>query len=683
MCDARRTGSLVLRGATGRTVILYLRDGDVAAAFDQDEDLLGKCLVKTGALTWKELDEFTKFFQPIPATFAKVLVDQRKVDAEAVRKARNFAIRELVFEALSWDRAASEFYDELPVPQLVRAGLPPDGPGLSTKPLLMMAVTQLDEWALIRVVVPSDGDVPVPVGSDAGGALLELIDGTRSVAEVVARAAVGRFAALEQLKALVETGAVRLRDVDELKSLAEGLRDEVDNRDKRIALFQRAEELGLDDDAVCLWLADAYEARGDRVEASRRLLAVARKQPRSEDALGIMRRALRLRPDDGSLQRELIQRLIDQGRSEDAAMQVETYVAWLRKRGEPIQTLKAARSVLEQLDEFEEMLVLQAELSAEAGNRAQAVRLYGRIARIRLDSDLADEFSLDERVDVLERILALEPSELDTRWRLVQLLSPTRTEQAAAELQEFIAHGRGGDDPRLAEAYELLQELDPTLSLTGARAEACLDAGDKDGAEALLRAALADGAAAPDEAVVDACERLFSVARTPESHDLLATALLESGQLKRGLAELGLLGADHARGGDDEAALAAYAKALEYDPFDWGTRSALAEVLLELGSPSEWLDNLRALVDIARIRGDGDTSRATLGVYVQEAPEDVAARMRWVQELVACKDESALEHLLEFAVDHAAQSNKGLVAWAIEQAKTLDAPPEWFEGLEA
>ena len=82
--------------------------------------------------------------------------------------------------------------------------------------------------------------------------------------------------------------------------------------------------------------------------------------------LKITRRALKLRPDDGALQRELIQRLIGEERDEEAALQLEQYVAWLRERGDPIAAYRAARPLLAELDEFEESFLLCSELGIRA-----------------------------------------------------------------------------------------------------------------------------------------------------------------------------------------------------------------------------------------------------------------------------------------------------------------------------
>jgi tetratricopeptide (TPR) repeat protein len=280
---------------------------------------------------------------------------------------------------------------------------------------------------------------------------------------------------------------------------------------------------------------------------------------------------------------------------------------------------------------------------------------------------LAEEFTFEEGTEILGRILELVPEDLDSRHRLASLLVVKRPQDAILELKEFVRHASrlSEADPRLADVYETLSSLDPALPLTGPKVNAYLDAGNKDAAERELRASLET--TTPDLDLLQAFERLHKGTDSQSTHELLAKALLESGQVRRGVAELGRLAVRATDSGDDGGALAAYEMALDFDPFDWETRSALAELLLV----SEWLTNLRALCDIARIRGDTEIASAMLGVYVREAPDDLCSRLEWIETLIASESADALTALSEFESTCEDQQNLGLRNWAREQAKRL------------
>lgn len=684
LCDARRTGTLVLTGPDSRMAYLYMRDGALAAAFDGDPEFLGKALVKTRALEWEQLAEFNEFFRPTPATLDRLLIEQKRADDIALREAREFVVRELVCEVLTWQRPRSEFHEGAPLPELARVNLPHESTTLPTKPLIMNGVYQLDEWTRVRDVVRSDGDVPIP--TDEGPApegrsaeVFELVDGERTVSELVALARMSRFDANDELRDLIEKGSVRLLGRRELVELGRRLQETAEpTSETLIAIYERAEELGTDDDDLRLWLAKAREARGDFEEASRRYLQVARSKRAEKGATGALRRALMLRPDDGALQRELIQKFFDEGRMEDAALQLERYVEWLRERGDPIAAYRAARPLLEQLDEFEEMLVLHAELSAESGNPSEATGLYRRIAAIRLDSELSEEFSNEEQVEVLDKVLALEPADLDVRWRLTQLLIEGKSERAAQELQAFV--DRGPKDERVLQAYDQLGELQPERSLVGPRAEALLSRGELDQAQLLLASAL-EQEGDLDDALLPTFEAFHAAQRNSTSHELLARALLKASRVRLGITSLLALGAKQLENEEEDDALRTYELALRHDPYDWTCRSALAELLLLGGTPDAWRENLRALVDIARIGGRLDVAVETLKVYTNEVPGDPAARLELVRLQLQRGGGQALADLRAFALSCVESEDRGLLRWAIDEAKARSAPESWFEGL--
>lgn len=524
LCDAGRTGTLVLTGPSQGSAYLYLRAGELAAAFDGDPDFLGRALVKVGALSAEQLHELLGFFRPTPATLARTLLERGQLEEADLGRTHAFVIQELLAEVLSWERPRPEFHDGPPLPELVRVDLPHPGVSLPTKATLMNAVCQLDEWGPIRATLPSDRDVPVRVREgERDDPLLSLVDGVRDVGEVVALAPMPRLEASSSLAEHARAGRLRLLEVEELLQLAERA-----TAWKLIAVCERVEELDPGRAGLGLRLAEAYEALGQFEAASRRFLELARELRRSpegrDQSTALIRRAYELRPEDGSLQRRLIEQLIEQDELEEAALQAEAYVDLLRGRGDPIATLRAARGLLEQLSEFQEMLVLQAELSAEAGNRLEAVRLFRRVAEIRLGAP-EDEYDAEEKLEVLEQIIELDPEELnrlaadmvgrgerraaqdvyrevlrgnpfdlDCREALAGLL--VAPEERAARLENLRALARlariGGEPPRAVAALErYLEELpdDPD-----ARTEllACrLEIGGAEGLSGLKQFALA------------------------------------------------------------------------------------------------------------------------------------------------------------------------------------------------
>lgn len=684
LCDARRSGTLVLQGVGVRAPrsFLYLRAGALAAAWDGDLEVLGKALVKTRALEWARLRELLDFFRPAPAALERLLREQQVVGEAQLREARAFIVREVLTDALTWSDVRPEFHEGPPLPELLRVDLLRDDFELPTRPCLMQAAYQRDEWARFREVVPSDGDVvrltpgarpPTGVAAEVVG----LVDGERDVGTVIAQARLGRAEAAAHLRGLIERGEARPLNGEELLELARHLR-----RPGAVAppwlvrLLARAEELGALDEDARVWLGEEHEARGDRDEASRQFVAIgrqlARVPERRDESTRLLRRALDLRPDDGALHRELVESLLAQGRLEDAAVQAEGYVDWLRARRDAGTVLRATRDLLEQLESFEEILILRAELTEAAGDPVAALHLFRRVAEGRLEGELAAEFSLEEKTTALRRVVALDPQDRRSRLRLAKLLADTDGAAALAELDHVLI---GAREARVAPAdriaaCELMRRLAPSRPITAWLADAWLDAGVHDTAAQALRASL-DAGGAPEPGLVASAERLVAAVDRLEHRDLLARALVSAGEARRAVGVLEGIAVAAIAAGDRPRALAALRSATRVDPFVRTARLALDVALESEGAPAERLENLRALVAIARVERDPGLAARCLADVCALAPDDRVAALELLQTRLERGGGEAADGLKAFLEECARTKDEGLAAWARERARAL------------
>lgn len=689
LSDARRSGTLVVRGP--RTAYLYMRLGDLAAGYSGDPEFLGKALVKTGALTWDEFAKFKEFSGATPATFETLLLEQDRVSPHAVRRAHEFSVREVLGEIVTWAESHTRLREGSPPSELVRVNLPPDDVSVPTKPALLEAIYQLDEWPRIRGAIPSDRDIPNPIGGGASGSkaeLLGLVDGQRDVEEIVVRASMSRFDAMVGLRELHEEGLIQLMDFDGLIALSRRLRGSntaLETPEKLIKLYERAEELGHLSVEAGQWVAEAHEVRGDLAAASARYLSLGRLLADHPDTRGeatnLFKKALALRPEDDSLQRELIESLIRQGRMEDAALQAEVYVAWLRESKEPAFAFRAAREVLEKLEEFEEILVLQAELCVDVGNVAQAITLYRRIAEVRLESD---EFEPEEKADALQRILELAPNDRDVQFALGRILFASQPERAIEVLRAFVrgaeADGESARDERVVEAYQLLSRLSPGEDVSGPLALATLSCGDTKKAQQILHEALQrPGKLAAD--LIPVFRKLLALNKNAQNHLQLAQALIRVGNLDQGVAELRVLAARALGKGNKALALRAYRTALGHNPFDRTIRMALSGLLKGGQDQQARLLNLRALAHIAQVEGKYDLAISTLESLLSEDPMTVSALAQLMECHLHRDGPKALGRLRKFALECRRSGDMSLVRWAVSQAQRLRARPDWFKDL--
>ena len=142
---------------------------------------------------------------------ARALVEAEALDVAVVRGVAQEQTRDAVFDLLRWPEGAFSFVVD-------EAGRDEVGISLSSETLVAETAERLARWREVSAVVPDGASVPTPCAPSDGEvtlrarelALLSLLDGRRSVRDVVALSGRGEFAVVEDLAGLVERGLVAL-----------------------------------------------------------------------------------------------------------------------------------------------------------------------------------------------------------------------------------------------------------------------------------------------------------------------------------------------------------------------------------------------------------------------------------------------------------------------------------------
>jgi DNA-binding response OmpR family regulator len=236
-----KTGQLVV-GDDKTEVTISIRDGliDLVQARGAGTEFrLGRYIVEHGLATPADIERILRDNSPTPLPppfegekvimpkeesptagrrlLGDLLVDSGRVTRDQLREALARQSSELVYELVRWPRGRFEFRLD-PLPALAtsaRLGLP-------VASVVMEGFRRVDEWRVVEATLGSFDAVLLadPAAIDALGAdrlakpeqkLLDMIDGERSVREIVAQSHMSSFDACKILFSLLEARLVRRR----------------------------------------------------------------------------------------------------------------------------------------------------------------------------------------------------------------------------------------------------------------------------------------------------------------------------------------------------------------------------------------------------------------------------------------------------------------------------------------
>ncbi len=211
----KKSGGLHLRRATTRASV-YFRDGAVTGASSDDgRQALARRVVGSAGVGETELTAAVERSANEGIGVSRALLDAGAVDPDFLRSLVAEQIVDAVFDLLRWSEGDFSFTVDEPGPDDV-------GISLGVEPVVNDARSRLESWDHACRVVPSPETVlalPVgvredPVVTRGEWALLALVDGRRTVAELVALAGRGDYAVVSQLAALIERGLLKVRTQD-------------------------------------------------------------------------------------------------------------------------------------------------------------------------------------------------------------------------------------------------------------------------------------------------------------------------------------------------------------------------------------------------------------------------------------------------------------------------------------
>jgi len=681
LADNRRTGVLRVKSKGQEKSVLF-RNGNInMVSTPMKSTMLGEALVKTKVIDEETLRDAMDQQKKEGEKLGAVLIRMEKISEGDLVKALQFQVTEEVCELFTWEDVFCEFIAGDPSPAAYGVDDFSKKVSLVSGSLVMEAARRIDEWEHIRKTLPSVKDVLVlkkrPDAQFRGTLKEELVrwvDGLRDVEEIIDRARMSRFNTLKIIKDLIDEGYIRSRTSRELVEAAKlvtskGRGKRESGVSKIIKLYERAEELGINNPKLSLWLAQAYERLKKQKESVTRYKTLGKEsleKGKIEEAVKHYRKIVAMNPDDLESHEQLVDALLNAKHTDDARKEGVSLVTKFRFAGRASDALQIAVKLEECAHADPKLLGALAELYLDAGDRIQALILYESLAE--LCENLPD---LEEAIATYRRMLEIDNENIDAHFRMAQALTKIgRTGEAVQRykvLADILTSSGVLDDSInwqfLINVYEHLVAIEPGNVLAREwLADAYISKKNIPKAVENLRALMDNFTprTEPREKIRPLKKLVDLVPGDLNVREVLAYALKDAGDQEEAIGEFAELANLALEAGYDDLALKAFGEAVGMDPSDGGAREGLGRVYIKSGRAHEAAEAFRDAAVLFRTAGRMNKAMVLLRNAIEADPDrldpmlDLASIHRRQEDLA-----SAQATLREFATKSQARKNLG------------------------
>lgn len=208
----KKSGTLLVQDKNRKVEILFDQGGIVSARHEPSEDRfdLGAMLTRSGLISRAQLTAARKEERESLKPLEQVLLSSRAVQLEELKETRSLAQLETIYSLFLW-KAGDYSFEPGPVTYPQQYTTP-----ISSEQVLMDGYRLKDEWPLIEKTIPDTlSKLSRVEGADKAKRgdqekILQLIDGERTIEDILFLARAGRFETLKTLRELIEAGLVEI-----------------------------------------------------------------------------------------------------------------------------------------------------------------------------------------------------------------------------------------------------------------------------------------------------------------------------------------------------------------------------------------------------------------------------------------------------------------------------------------
>jgi hypothetical protein len=210
--NEQKTGVLEVRDGV-HVVKIFFHEGTIIYATSSEKKYsLGNLLRRKGILSKVELEKCLALAKKKKQKLGSVLVEKGHISTEGLKSALHYQVKEILYNLFIWKTGEFEYRDK---PLNVEGKLITQ---MNTMSIVLEATRRIDEWSVLKKVIPNDQLVFKVSGKNQGRdnvtknewRILSLINGRRTLRKLIDESGYSDFAAFKIVYSLMMSGLIEI-----------------------------------------------------------------------------------------------------------------------------------------------------------------------------------------------------------------------------------------------------------------------------------------------------------------------------------------------------------------------------------------------------------------------------------------------------------------------------------------
>jgi tetratricopeptide (TPR) repeat protein len=212
----RKTGTLIVTTPVFNKKVYLMKGDAIFASSTYEDDRLGEMLIKAGKITLEQYDESVELLKKTGKRQGAILVERGYLSPKDLFWGVKYQVKEIIYSLFQIEDATYEFQEgEIPQQEVITLKM-------STGNLIYEGAKRIDNWTRIKKEMPH-ADIVLKLSSDPVSLfqdielsqqdrkMLSIIDGTKTIKQLISSSWIGSFEATKILYVLWSIGVIQER----------------------------------------------------------------------------------------------------------------------------------------------------------------------------------------------------------------------------------------------------------------------------------------------------------------------------------------------------------------------------------------------------------------------------------------------------------------------------------------